>query len=251
MIIELLGPPAVGKTTLARALGAALAESGAIVEVITSVRPAERSGQSADWLSRLVLAAPLMRAAKLVTALPMLRPRSNATETAALLLDLLPPRKLANRVRYRRYLSMLDASRKRARDASWITIFEQGYVAALSSLVLLGNAADREEHLAAALAILPRADLLICLDAPQALLRERLALRLGHQSALERIFELDLETNLKQREIVLELTDLLVERAWPILRVDCIDQAASESAVAAILARISPACSAHRCDHAA
>ena len=42
MIIELFGPPAAGKTTLAHALATALEKNGFDVQLIVSSRPAER-----------------------------------------------------------------------------------------------------------------------------------------------------------------------------------------------------------------
>ena len=77
MIIELFGPPAAGKTTLAHALAAALMKNGFDVHLIVSSRPAERgriqaeSTRALSWC-RTAVAAPLIRAAKLVSAAPIL-----------------------------------------------------------------------------------------------------------------------------------------------------------------------------------
>ena len=81
MIIELFGPPAAGKTTLAHALATALEKNGFDVQLIVSSRPAEpgsvrvESKRALSWC-RTALAPPLSRAAKFVSAAPVLLTRS-------------------------------------------------------------------------------------------------------------------------------------------------------------------------------
>lgn len=234
MIVEFFGPPAAGKTTLAHALATALEKNGCDVRLIASSRPAERGAiqiDSSRALSRCrdALAAPLSRAAKLVSAVPILLGARNDDITAKLL-DLLPPRSLLWSVRCRRYLSLLSSSWKSASTSDRIAIFDQGFLMALCSLVLRTRSADRTV-IVRALELIPRPDLLIRLDAPRETLEARLRERLWRQSTLERLFELDLETSLRQIETTNEVTHLLRERGGRMMHVSCIDRCLLEEAV--------------------
>jgi thymidylate kinase len=235
MIVELFGPPAAGKTTLAHALATALEQSGCDVELIASSRPAERgpiqveSTRAWSWC-RTALVAPLSRAAKLVSAVPALLPGARSDELTVSLMELLPPRTLLWSVRYRRYLSLLSSSWKMASTSDRIVIFDQGFLTALCSLVPLARSADREV-IVRALELIPRADLLIRLDAPKETLEARLRRRLGRQGAVERLFEFDLETNLRQIETTSEVARMLQEQGGRMMHVSCLDRRLLEEAV--------------------
>jgi thymidylate kinase len=234
MIVELFGPPAAGKTTLARALATALEKNGCNVELIISSRPAERDPiqvESTHALARCraALAAPLSRAAKLVSAVPILLSAQNDDITANLM-DLLPPRTLLWSVRYRRYLSLLSSSWKSASASDRIVIFDQGFHTALCSLALLAEFADRW-MIERGLRLIPRPNLLIHLDAPRETLEARIRERLRRQGAVERLFEFDLQTNLEQIETTNEVAQMLKEQGFRMMHVSCLDRGPLEEAV--------------------
>jgi thymidylate kinase len=229
MIVELFGPPAAGKTTLAHALATALEKNGCSVELIVSSRPAERDPiqvESAHALarSRAALAAPLSRAAKLASAVSFFLSAQNDDITANLM-DLLPPRRLFWSVRYRRYLSLLLAS-----TSDRIVIFDQGFLTALCSLALLARSADRR-MVERGLKLIPRPNLLIRLDAPRETLEARLRERLDRQGAVERLFEFDLQTNLEQIEMTTEVAHMLQEQGFGMMHASCLNRRLLEEAV--------------------
>jgi thymidylate kinase len=241
MIVELFGAPAAGKTTLANALTTALEKSGCNVGLVASSRPAERGPiqiESTGALSRYgaALAAPLSRAAKLVSAVPVLL-GARSDDITASLMDLLPPRTLFWSVRYRRYLSLLSRYWRTANTSDRIVIFDQGFLTALCSLVLLARPADRTV-IGRGLELIPRPHLLIRLDAPRETLEARLRDRLGRQGAVERLFEFDLDTNLQQIETTREVAHMLEEQGFRMMRVSCLDRRLLEEAVDRIVREV-------------
>jgi hypothetical protein len=223
VIVELFGPPAAGKTTLARALAATLEENGLCAELILSSRPAERdpirSGTKEAFTSlRTGLLAPLIRAAKVVSAVPLMFPGVPSDPIVANLLNVLPPRNILWSIRFRRYLSRLCCSWRMARASDRIAIFDQGFVSALSSLALLSRCAD-PSAVTRGLELIPRPDILICLEAPRGLLELRLRERLGRQGVAEHLFELSLDENLQQIDVTRELAKILQQQGWPMTHV--------------------------------
>jgi thymidylate kinase len=234
MIVELFGPPAAGKTTLAHALATALENNGCNVELIVSSRPAERAPiqvESTRALARCraALTAPLSRAAKLVSAVPIFLGAQNDDITASLM-DLLPPRTLLWSVRYRRYLSLLSSSWKMADTSDRIVIFDQGFLTALCSLVLLAGSADRRV-IGRGLELIPRPNFLIHLDVPRETLEVRIRERLRRQGAVERLFEFDLQMNLDQIETTNDVVHMLQEQGFRMMHVSCLDRSLLEEAV--------------------
>jgi thymidylate kinase len=235
MIIELFGPPAVGKTTLAHALATELEKNGFDIQLIMSSRPAERGSiqvESTRALSRwkTALAAPLSRTAKLVGAGPVLLAGARSDELTASLMDLLPPRTLLWSVRYRRFLFLLSRSWMRASTSDRIVIFDQGFLTALCSMALLARHVDRSV-IVRGLALIPRPNLLVRLDAPREILEARLRVRLGRQGAVERLFELDLQTSLQQIDTTNDVARTLEEQGGHMIHVTSLDRGLLEKAV--------------------
>ena len=235
MIIELFGPPAAGKTTLARALATALGKDGFEVQLILSSRPAERGSievENARALSLcgIALAAPLSRAAKLASAVPVLLAGGRSNELIESLMELLPPRTLLRSVRCRRFLSLLSRSWEMASTSDRIVIFDQGFLTALCSMALLTGSVDRSSLLRG-LALIPRPNLLVRLDAPREILKSRLHARLAHQGPVERLFEFDLRTSLRQIETTSEVAHLLQEKGGRMMHVSSLDRRLLEKEV--------------------
>jgi hypothetical protein len=111
-----------------------------------------------------------------------------------------------------------------------IVIFDQGFVTALCSLAMLARSADRRV-IVRGLELIPRPNLLIRLDAPRVTLEARLRERLGRQGRVERLFELDLQTNLRQIETTNAVAHMLQQQGDPMLLVSCLDRYRLEEAV--------------------
>ncbi len=242
MIIELFGAPASGKSTLAKALHAALQEDGLSVRLNASARPAEK--KSTAWGSASIngpssfsVTAPLSRAGKIASAVKGLVSGDLKSEVGDQLLTLLPPQKWVSRVRLQRYLSILEQSHKSGRAYNGITLIDQGYVTALCSLGVRAKQFD-PLNLIKGLRLIPRPDLLIYVDTPNEILRARLNKRLDRLSAFERLFEQDIQANSKQVEMVQRVAILLQDHRWPTVSVSWSDRDGLEAAVNKILLKI-------------
>jgi len=230
-IVELTGPAAAGKTTLARALEGALGARGVPARLVASLRPGER-GSGHDRASSALM-APLSRATKLFGALGTLLPRDPAESLVRELMEALPPRGWIRSLRVRRYLRNLCRSWNAAQTAPYVSIFDQGFMNSLCSLALFSGLLDRNS-LERGLSLVPVPDLLIRIDTPREILRVRLERRLGRQTRIERLFERDIESALRQFELSSCLDDLLADRGGPSLQVSWREEEGLATAVQAI-----------------
>jgi thymidylate kinase len=225
-VIELFGPAAAGKSTLARALAVAFEERNIPVNVVASARPAEQVRRhDGSWSGTpSLLHAPLARALKLFDALGALRPGAPVDPLVAELMAILPPGEWIRALRARRYLAQLCRTWRATRTSRGVVIFDQGFVTLLSSLAL--RAGPINEHaLARGLALVPQPDLLVRLDPSRDVIEARLEKRLSRQSALERIFENRIAVSLRQIDLSVKLDALLAEQGRPAMRVSWRDRA--------------------------
>ncbi|HEV2263961.1 MAG TPA: hypothetical protein VGR79_05450 [Stellaceae bacterium] len=215
MVIELFGPPGVGKTTFAHALGARLRERGFGATLALSYRPSENL-TAADSTNTVRRRFPALRRVtrpiiESFTAASRLPRDSCEARAATALRNLFPPHDAVMALKRRQYMLRLSCAWHDAARADDIVLFDQAFVQLICTLASLARAA-RPGDLETALDTVPRPDLLVRLTAPLEVLTARLAERQRRLSTIERLLELDMETSLKSLEIADRLHGLLQRR---------------------------------------
>ncbi|MBZ7925350.1 AAA family ATPase [Ensifer adhaerens] len=225
VIVELFGPAASGKTTLARALEAALDARGIAVRLVGSSRPAEKGSEppGAGIRPPSALPAALARASKVFTALDALVPGVSVDPLVGQLIEILPPKSWTRAIRARRYLRNICGSWSAALTSDSVVIFDQGFMNSLCSLALFSGALS-QHALSRGLSLVPAPDLLIRVETPREVLQARLEKRLRRQGVFERLFESDIQRSLRQIEISSMIDDLLKARGRHPMRVSWRDQ---------------------------
>ncbi|MGO4678049.1 hypothetical protein AB4Z40_34850 [Bosea sp. 2YAB26] len=205
MILEMFGPSAAGKTTMVSALTAHLRGLGYVVN--------PRIGVRAHPLRRGIL--------KGLASARLLRSAGSAAGVAELF-RILPPKELLWFVRLYWHLALLHHDWTAAQASDAITIFDQGMVQAVASLILLSGITDRDP-VARALDIVPKPDLLIRFEAPRPLLEARLRDRRQKIGPLQRYLEIDLQGSLDHVDHVDLISDMVSARGLPMIRISSID----------------------------
>jgi RecA/RadA recombinase len=196
VIVEFFGPPGAGKTTFAHALAARLREGRQMVDVHLSARPGEEraiSAFSGEASTRQSLIDPLRRLGRPLAQLIALRiagAQANDSSTDTLVANLPGGHQIAA-LRMRQYLVRLSAAWRSARNSEGITIFDQGYVQAVSSILLTMERASDDDAMAM-LSVTPPSDLAIRIEAPITDIEERLRRRGQTIGRLGRLFESNL-----------------------------------------------------------
>ena len=194
-IIELFGPPGVGKTTFAVALGARLREGGRSTQLYLSSRPGEEQASPcfraegarapnnpfADSLKRVV--RPVMQ---LIAAKAVGEQAYDASVRA--LAEKLPRGSRVAALRMRQYLVRLSSAWHEAQMGDRTAIFDQAYVQAIAS-ILVARGFVHEEDVEGLIAIAPRSDLVIKIDASIAEVEARLEHRAHAIGRIGRLFE--------------------------------------------------------------
>jgi SpoVK/Ycf46/Vps4 family AAA+-type ATPase len=196
VIVEFFGPPGAGKTTFARALAVRLRETGRSVDVHLSARPGEERSTSVfngETCARQSLSDPIRRLARPLAQLIALRIAGAQAKDSSIdvLVANLPGGRRFAALRMRQYLVRLSAAWRNAREGEGITIFDQGYVQAVSSVLLAMDRPSDTQALAMLLAA-PRSDLAIKIEAPIADVEARLRRRERRIGRVGRLFEADL-----------------------------------------------------------
>ena len=169
MIVELFGPAGAGKTTFAHALRERLNAGGHTARIVLSYQPgAEVSpldpGGAMAAVRRIVRA---MLGTVAIAARPIAR--KNELSLAFGLVRALPPANIIWFIRLAQYVLRLCQCWSLWSGAEDIIIFDQAFIQATCTLALNSSSAS-DARLEKALSLIPKADLIIRLDAPQELL---------------------------------------------------------------------------------
>jgi thymidylate kinase len=224
MIIELFGPPGSGKTTLLRALCLELTAGNIPLKTVNGYRRIDSVSFGSDVDSSPEVRHGIDRLVrKLAATSPILLSQLPREGVAARLLATIPPKSRMWALRQKIDLALLCQAWSTARTSNGIYIFEEGFVQSLCALVLLGRNPGTG-RIRDCLTFLPRPDLLIYVDAPDDVLRQRLVGRHARQTLSSRLLEIGLERDLEQAHVARKVCDCLRQARWPMMPGDGVDR---------------------------
>lgn len=230
-VIELVGPPASGKTTLSQSLARALADRGIPLSLRFSLRPDElRQAGGAERKTGAVQRI-LARGAK---ALDVVAPME-ADPTAETLMRIFPQPGHIGRLRMRRYLRLL-ATTGSADDAS-VILQDQGYLCAIATLARRTGRL-RRGTIEAALQAVPLPHLVVLMGTPRQMILERLHQRRASQPRLERLFETAVSEIASSLGVFDQIGGWLEDRNHPLITVSSHDRASLSHGVSSILSTL-------------
>lgn len=172
MIVEFLGLPGAGKSTLARAVGKQLQQRALEVEQLTYELTHET-----DKFSRIA------KKLRYVGAHGWRRPSHTLRSIKAVLVT--RQYSLGDLLKVLFNWLFVSALLYRERDAAKIQLLDQGILQALWSIGLRAQAPDWLEKMTEQPALLPQPQLVVVIETRAAVVRQRLALRSEHASRLE------------------------------------------------------------------
>jgi thymidylate kinase len=221
MIIEFFGPAAAGKTTFAHALCKRLNERGHDADVVLSYRPgSEMSSPAGGGLFAL---RRIFRGIIAITSMAARPVASKSQFNLTLkLIRALPPRSIIWFVRLSQYVLRLSQCWNSSAESAQIVIFDQAFVQVVCALALYNERAT-DASLQRALCLVPKADLMIRLNAPPEMLAARLRERLRFEAPAERFFEADVDRNLAAIPIVDRVDGLLRRHRGASISFDSLD----------------------------
>lgn len=231
MIVEFFGPPGAGKTTLARLLTARLNALGYDTVLWHSSRPTELVPlRGPDRLTRQLAPIRRMRRSVAETLSIVGHPLANAEEIALAnrMLKTLPPRGMLTRLREAQYICRMAQAWYHAARLGRITIFDQGLVQELCSLMILSGSAE-VTPLVTLLDSVPLAQLSVLVNVSPTLLKRRTIDRLSRLQLIERFFERRNRPDFVP--VAYQLRDLLVSNGHPVLCACSVDEISTENSL--------------------
>ncbi|WP_244661857.1 AAA family ATPase [Mesorhizobium huakuii] len=240
MIIEFFGPPGSGKTTFAHELVQQLRGKGYRAKVALNYKPSARTGRFDLgiflFVSRIV-SAIFSTALILISS----RGRMNDISISLSMVRLIPPRNRIWRARIWQYILHLSRCWNGAERSPEIIIFDQGYVQAIGSLAMFNGGADHGA-LKKALSLAPPADLTVRLVVPYAVVESRLRQRMEREPPAERIFEADLNVNMRSLGVFESINDLLAISGREVISVDNADGQSTFKSICRVEKKSFPHC---------
>lgn len=220
MIIELFGPPGSGKTTFAHALARQLQTGGYRVEVALSYQPSDRVGivDFGIFLFISKIASAIFSTSKILLS-------SVGTTDLSLSLSmvkLIPPKNYLWRARIWQYIFQLSRYWGQVAGSPHIIIFDQGYVQSIGSLATFNGCVDKTA-LVKALSLAPKADLTIRVVVPYGTVERRLRQRMESEAPGERIFEADIDTNMRSFAVFGAIDEILIDSGRKVVSIEVPD----------------------------